>query len=57
MFADFPDTPEGIALALFSLILSRASDPVGLSPEKMLKLFAECLHAAKGESEEAKTRH
>lgn len=58
MFDGLADTPEGIALALFSLILTRAHDSSIFSPERMLKLFSECLRAAKGEAEEGEeTKH
>jgi hypothetical protein len=47
----FPDSPEGVALALLSLILSRDSKALseGVSVRaQMLDLFGECLKAATG---------
>jgi hypothetical protein len=48
----FPDSPEGVALALLSLILSRDSKALSRSdipvPAQMLDLFGECLKAATG---------
>jgi hypothetical protein len=54
---DFPETPEGVALVLFMLVLAEARAPEDRSRECwMLDLFALCLRAAEGERPTDKKR-
>lgn len=39
---DVPETPEGVALALLQLILSRDAPPIS-SKERLLATYGECL--------------
>lgn len=45
---DLPETPEGAALFLLTLILRGRNDPVG---REVLDLYAECLRVARGQDE------